>query len=160
MINTPMKSRFLKGAVIALGLLILVGVIYNIRNPDLQLNQEEKQSVADPYGYVPFYGKSMEQYGFNDGQSYKIYYKRQCIAGNICAFKCLVDKCIGQPDGVVDYNKLLVSINDNCYWFEGNKNSWTEDGLEYESFDSRSYGCLKPEEFKMYGVVELERKNI
>jgi hypothetical protein len=73
--------------------------------------------------------------------------------------RVLFNKCT-TPDGVSIFVKHLISIKDDCYWFEGNPDSRFEKGIEYKSFDSRTYGCLKLNEFRMDGVAVPVVKNV
>lgn len=114
----------------------------------------------NPLGYweEEIDGYSMEEYGFMNGETYWYYPKLACLPGDNCRFECLTERCTyhftsTSTKPITVYLKHLVSIEDDCYWFEGNKNSFIVNDQEYESFDSRSYGCLKPNEFEISGVA-------
>ena len=80
----------------------------------------------------------MVEYGLKNGQ--KIFYNDgdTCKVGDFCIYEK------GEGKYIV---KKLISINDGCYWFEGNPSG-------YKSTDSRSYGCLTKDEFNTIGVVK------
>jgi hypothetical protein len=103
----------------------------------------------DVYRSSAVNGTSMIQYGYSNDEKTKIYYNQTCRPGYDCSFQCTVKKC---RDGE-EYIKRVISIKDDCYWFEGNPKPMVEGEYTYESFDSRQYGCLKPGEFKMEGVA-------
>ena len=109
------------------------------------------------YVFGRMIGNSMQQYGFYDGASFRVDTQKTCEPGDFCSFVCLVERCrgiYGEATGQVDWTKRLMSITDNCYWFEGNPENWMENGIMVQSFDSRMYGCLKQNEFRMQGVAE------
>lgn len=119
--------------------------------------------IPDPSAFYTIkpIGKSMEEYGNPEGQNVKIYYNQKCVPGDNCSFQCLAEKCVCPPGDCVSDGgneflaiKRLISINNDCYWFEGNYNSRIEGNTEYTSFDSRTYGCLMPSEFRMNGVAK------
>lgn len=127
----------------------------------LVLKEDILNETPDPNAFyiIKPVGRSMEEYGSPAGQDVKIYYNQTCMPGDNCSFQCLVDKCTCSSSDCIteDANgnlaiKRLVSIKNGCYWFEGNSKPWIEDGIKYESFDSRTYGCLMPSEFLMQGV--------
>ena len=119
----------------------------------------------DPDFYVTTYtvGTSMQQYGFSEGKAIRIYYNRKCKPGDFCTLRCLADKCkcpetTCPPDSAPDpylYTKYLASVKDDCYWFVGNPEPEIVNGIEFNSFDSRTYGCLKLGEFEMIGLTVL-----
>lgn len=118
--------------------------------------------VFDSNLHYPFFsiGRSMEQYGLEDKEDLWIFPNQQCKEGNFCSFVCLAEKCkcpsedrcpsFGKSESQL---KKLISIKDDCYWFEGNPKPYEENSEWFESYDSRQYGCLKPNEFEMDGVI-------
>ncbi len=72
-------------------------------------------------------------------------------AGDIVAFKCLVDRC--DYEGMV---KFVHSIDERgCYDLQGREDEWVEeDGITYVSFDSSDFGSLCPGEIHVDGVVK------
>lgn len=109
------------------------------------------------YRTINMIGTSMQQYGIDDGDIFRVNHYWACKPGDNCFFKCLVPKCAGDygdSKGQTDWTKRLISIKDDCYWFEGNPEPWMENGILVQSFDSRIYGCLKRSEFIMRGVAE------
>jgi hypothetical protein len=109
-------------------------------------------SSPDRYGISSIKGNSLSEYGFKNGQEIKIYYNQKCQPGDICAFKCLIEKC--NHNGVVNYIKQLKYIENGCYWFQGNTLPWEDENFVYDSHDSRDYGLLCPGDFRMDGVVK------
>lgn len=132
-----------------LGVIILglgfAGVIF------LGINNELSAEPVENYEIIKIDGSSMTEYGLRDSELVKLHKDEKCEPGDICIFKCLVDKCINNEDN--EFIKKLVLVDNNCYWFEGNREIWVKDDTEFHSFDSRVYGCLQPSEFEIEGVV-------
>ncbi len=138
-------------------------IVANTNEGALVLMEDILNEIPNPNAFYTTraVGKSMEDYGSPADQDVKIYYNQECMPGDNCSFQCLVDKCVCPSGGCVNEDannnlaiKRLVSIKNGCYWFEGNSKPWTEGNIKYESFDSRTYGCLLPSEFSVQGVVK------
>lgn len=112
-----------------------------------------KKSLPGYFVVKTLNGGSISQFGFSDGQNMKVFPNLPCRVGDICNFKCLIDKCVNS-DGTYRFFKKVQSIDSSgCYFFIGNPNPRIIGNLQYTSWDSRSYGSLCPGEFKIYGRV-------
>lgn len=90
--------------------------------------------------YIGYYeGNSMVQKGLDNIHQHYFYYKEECNVGDFCGFTC--EKCKNE-NGDTAYLKEVTKKKDGCFWFEGNKYDWQENGEWYESRDSRSYGWV------------------
>lgn len=133
------------GTLLYLVTLVLAIRLYNFQYPTF----DEKIDVTKLSNYhfeFTSHGKSMTDYGITDGSTLVMYPNKKCNVGDICGIECLTKKC--NNDGDTIFTKKIISIDNNCYFFQGNKNP-------LESWDSRYYGCLKPDEFKMWGIVVI-----
>ena len=97
-------------------------------------------------------GNSMSTFGYPDGKTFTLYKSKDCNVGDICVFTCTSDKC--ELAGISRFIKVLKFINNGCYFFEGRRGPWIEDGLSRSSWDSNIYGCLTSDEFYFNGFVE------
>jgi hypothetical protein len=88
-------------------------------------------------------GKSMTPC-YTEGGMRKVYPNRIPSIGEGIAFKCNIERCT-HPDGTNLFDKLVKKIKNNCIWVEG---------CSPTSFDSRSYGWLCGDEYKLIGLVE------
>ena len=97
-------------------------------------------------------GHSMESYGFMDGTRVDVVPATTFNIGDAIAFECTHDKCDGA------YIKMITKKDDGCYWVEGRKDQWLQDGKKRQSMDSRTtYGWLCDEEITIYGVAFAQK---
>lgn len=93
-------------------------------------------------------GRSMESYGFTDGMRVSVVPASDFRVGDVIAFTCTRDVCDGA------YIKKITQKNGSCYWVEGRKDVWKENGKRKKSMDSRTtYGWLCDDEIAIIGVV-------
>ena len=93
-------------------------------------------------------GNSMKHLGFENESFVDVVSVEEPAIGDIVAFECFDDVCDG------GYIKELTQKQGTCYWFEGRKDIWEEDGQKKQSMDSRTtYGWLCDEEVKILGVA-------
>lgn len=134
------KSKKLVILLVGIPIILFIGfagiVAYNVKNYN--------------YNRVLVKGTSMTQFGYYDGE-YLPVTSKACTIGDVCVFRCLSDKCKIKNNPDVTFIKNLISTENECYFFEGN--TWKVDATHPSSFDSHDYGCLKPFEFQVTGVV-------
>lgn len=93
-------------------------------------------------------GHSMESYGFYDRTLVDVVPASTFFVGDVIAFECTDEKCDGA------YIKKITKKEGDCYWVEGRKDVWLENGDRRQSMDSRTtYDWLCGEEIKIYGVA-------
>ncbi len=93
-------------------------------------------------------GHSMESYGFMDGTRVDVVPATTFQVGDVIAFECTFDKCNGA------YVKKIIKKDGECYWVEGRKDVWEENGSRRQSMDSRTtYGWLCNNDISIYGVA-------
>jgi len=154
-------------------IVMLVSGIYfrlqHVRSERLQEAQKAEEQRLNSYVELRTRGGSMTDYGIPGDADHdimqKLYYNQECKVGDNCAFKCYKKECLENTDhlAAVGYDqksdhigeiKHLVKQDGDCYWFEGNKNHWQENGQWYTSSDSRKYGWLCGDDLKIDGVVK------
>lgn len=141
------------GTILYMGTLLLAVRLYNF-NPPVYAENIDITKLPNYHGTISYSGGSMVEYGFSESGTATLYPNKQCRVGDFCSFTCLSSKCTlngEKPDAI----KKLISVVNNCYFFEGNKKPIWENGQWMDSWDSNKYGCLHPAEFKMEGVVTL-----
>lgn len=154
-----MKAWF----IVVIGALVGGFFLFTAETPILEATTPPVPEQPDPFSWNTrrMIGTSMQQHGFEDGETFRLYPNRICEPGDFCSFRCRVDKCLGNygaSKGMGYWVKQLVSVDDDCYWFEGNPEPWEEGGILVQSFDSRTYGCLKSSEFVMEGIAIPDTK--
>ena len=123
-------------------LLIFSGVVFEIAS--------EEMSPPGPHCETMIVdGNSMSEAGYHDGAKINVCDKSPEI-GDIVVFECKSWKC-GFP-GRLEF-KYLRAVKGDCWWLEGNKNSWEENGEIVESLDSHIYGWLCGDEFSFVGAI-------
>lgn len=93
-------------------------------------------------------GHSMESYGFFDRALVDVVPATEFFVGDVIAFECTHEKCDGA------YIKKITKKEDNCYWVEGRRDVWEENGNRRQSMDSKTtYDWLCGDEIMIYGVA-------
>jgi len=77
---------------------------------------------------------------FVEGRMINVYPNKIVEIGDTISFKCNVEKCHN-----LILNKFLVGKNDNCIYVLG---------CNAKSFDSKQYGWLCGDEYKILGVTK------
>jgi hypothetical protein len=96
-------------------------------------------------------GNSMRHLGFENESFVDVVLVDEPAIGDVVAFECFDEVCEG------GYIKELTQKQGTCYWFEGRKDIWEEDGQKKQSMDSRTtYGWLCDEEVKILGVAFIQ----
>lgn len=140
------------GTILYLGTLILAVRLYNFEFPVYSAPAIDVTRLPNyHFQGIAGEGTSMTEYGFQENQQHEWYPNRKCQVGDFCAFTCLADKCKNGSDD--KFLKKLISTENNCYFFEGNKKLYKYKGQLNFSWDSNVYGCLKLSEFRMDYVV-------
>ena len=93
-------------------------------------------------------GNSTQPY-FGNNEAVLLYRDQQPNPGESFIFKCNVDKCEHKQ-----LHKFLIYKKDNCYWVQGRKDDWFEDGKFYTSLDSRVFDALCGDEIRIIGVTK------
>jgi hypothetical protein len=98
-------------------------------------------------------GHSMEHLGFDDGKLVDVLPASDFNVGDVIAFECNRVEC----DGAY-IKEIAGKMNNSCYWVEGRKDIWKEDGKRKQSLDSRTtYGWLCDDDIEIYGVAFLQK---
>lgn len=96
-------------------------------------------------------GNSMKPLGFQDESYVNVVPASDFNVGDVIAFECAHAQCNGA------YIKKIARKNGTCYWVEGRKDIWIEDGQKKQSMDSRTtYGWLCNDDIKILGVAFLQ----
>jgi hypothetical protein len=93
-------------------------------------------------------GHSMENYGFMDGMRINVVAASSFVVGDVIAFECGHEKCDGA------YVKKITQKDGACYWVEGRKDVWMENGSKRQSMDSRTtFGWLCDDDITIIGAA-------
>lgn len=102
----------------------------------------------DYFFWADSYGSSLSHLDVPDQN--KVYPNRVPKVGDVVAILCNRSDCHSPM-----FVKQVMKIEGDCYWLEGRKGTWIEDGIEVESVDSRTqYGWLCGDDIAIRGVVE------
>lgn len=134
-----------------LSLLIGVGCFFGCSQGDNPI-VVDVESLPEYSFKTEIIGNSMTELGLKSGDVLDVYPNLPCNVGDICLFRCLVDRC--KTDGLPDSFKKVESIENGCYYFVGNSRQWYEGDVLAASWDSRVFGALCPGEVKIWGVVK------
>lgn len=131
--------------------LLPIGVIAN-DGDDLGLSgQYYSEGVVYEHAKSRTYqieGHSMAHLGFDHESYVSVVPASGFKVGDVIAFECSHSKCDGA------YIKKITRKNGACYWVEGRKDYWYEDGKKKESMDSRTtYGWLCNDKIDIFGVA-------
>ncbi|PID52189.1 MAG: hypothetical protein CR972_02795 [Candidatus Moraniibacteriota bacterium] len=93
-------------------------------------------------------GNSMATLGFPHESFVNVVPASDFHVGDVIAFTCTHEKCDGA------YIKRITRKQGSCYWVEGRRDKWKEDGRTLQSMDSRtSYGWLCNDDIDIMGVA-------
>lgn len=121
----------------------------------IAISDEFSENIEYNFDKVKTYqidGHSMEHLGFDDESFVDVIPVSDFNVGDIIAFECSRQECDGA------YIKEIAGKKDSCFWLEGRRDIWEEDGKRKESMDSRTtYGWLCNDDIEIYGVAFLEK---
>lgn len=129
---------------VILGLIIGLTLAYGV-----SVSKTPKEGVD--YHFTHLSGRSMEQYGFYDGETIKMTHEQPRV-GDFVSFRCVNDRC-------PQYNMLkrLTMQSLDCYWFQGRDDMWKDEKGEVKrSMDSRVYGWVCKKDIVINGIVPHE----
>jgi hypothetical protein len=118
-----------------------------------ELNEETARVLSVTYDYekqktYQVDGNSMASLGFPHNTHVDVVPASDFNIGDVIAFTCTHEKCDGA------YIKKIVRKQGACYWVEGRKDKWNEDGQKKQSMDSRTtYGWLCNDDIDIIGVA-------
>ena len=93
-------------------------------------------------------GNSMATLGFPHESYVNVVPASDLNVGDVIAFTCTHEKCDGA------YIKKITKKQGACYWVEGRKDKWSENGQKKQSMDSRTtYGWLCNDDIDVIGVA-------